>query len=70
MSTSTQWLGNLFADVCVNAKIVNTRVSFSFHSSVHSFDLKEQVLYETFEEMFDQKNSQNEIFDAQGLRPQ
>ena len=28
MSTSTQWLSNIFAGICVNAKIVNMRVSF------------------------------------------
>ncbi len=30
MSTSTQWLVNLFSNVCMNAKIVNMRVSFYF----------------------------------------
>jgi hypothetical protein len=27
MSTSTQWLSNLFAGICVNAKIVNMHVN-------------------------------------------
>ncbi len=30
MSTSTQWLANLFADVCMNAKIVNMHVNIYF----------------------------------------
>lgn len=29
MSTSTQWLANLFDGVCINAKIMNTHVRFS-----------------------------------------
>ena len=29
MSTSTQWLSNLFAGICVDSRIVNTHVSFS-----------------------------------------
>jgi hypothetical protein len=28
MSTSTQWLANLFDGVCMNAKIINMHVSF------------------------------------------
>jgi hypothetical protein len=28
MSTNTQWLANLFDGVCMNAKIINMRVSF------------------------------------------
>jgi hypothetical protein len=28
MSTSTQWLSNLFAGICVSAKVVNMHVSF------------------------------------------
>ena len=28
MSTSTQWLSNLFAGICVNAKVVNMHVKF------------------------------------------
>ena len=28
MSSSTQWLANLFAGVCINAKIINMKVSF------------------------------------------
>jgi hypothetical protein len=38
MSTSTQWLSNLFSDICMSAKIVNMRVSISFRRvdlSVH-----------------------------------
>jgi hypothetical protein len=27
MSTSTQWLSNIFAGICVNAKMVNMHVS-------------------------------------------
>jgi hypothetical protein len=37
MSTSTQWLANLFADVCINAKIINMRVSFLFRFVFFSF---------------------------------
>ena len=29
MSSSTQWLGNLFAGICINAQIVNMQVSCS-----------------------------------------
>jgi len=32
MSTSTQWLSNLFAGICVSAKIVNMQVSLSLES--------------------------------------
>jgi hypothetical protein len=28
MSTSTQWLANLFAGICMNANMINMRVSF------------------------------------------
>ena len=32
MSTSTQWLSNLFAGICVNARVVNMHVSHSLLS--------------------------------------
>ena len=75
MSTSTQWLSNLFAGICVSAKIVNMHVSFSlenvFFSSINRLYLfKEQTLFDSIGDVFEQKSPQNEIFDVQGLRPQ
>ncbi|UJR09447.1 hypothetical protein I4U23_013686 [Adineta vaga] len=55
MSASTQWLSNLFAGICVNAKIVNT---------------KEQILFDSVGDMFEQKPPQSEILDAQGIKPE
>jgi hypothetical protein len=37
---------------------------------INSFAFKEQVLYDTFEEIFEQKPPKSEILDVQGLRPQ
>ncbi|UJR36718.1 hypothetical protein I4U23_029434 [Adineta vaga] len=55
MSTSTQWLASLFDGVCLNAKIIN---------------MQEQVLFNSFEEIFEQKPPHNEILDVQGLKPE
>ncbi|CAF3656194.1 unnamed protein product [Rotaria sp. Silwood1] len=55
MSTSTQWLSNLFAGICVNANLVN---------------MHEQIIFDTIEDMFQQKLLQNDILDVQGLKPQ
>lgn len=72
MSTSTQWLSNLFAGICVNAKIVNMHVCFSslFEKKRIKIVLQEQTLFDTVEDMFLQKTPQSELLDAQGLRPQ
>src|SRR5438067_164224 len=73
ISTSTQWLSNLFNGICMNAKIINMRVSFSFKFFclfIYSFDLKGEVLYDKFEEIFQRKPPQNEILDVQGFKPQ
>jgi len=55
MSTTTQWLSNIFAGVCVSAKMVN---------------MKEQTLFTSVNDMFEQKTPQNEIYDVQGMKPQ
>ncbi|CAF0869929.1 unnamed protein product [Rotaria sordida] len=55
MSSSTQWLANLFDGVCMNAKITN---------------MNEQILFDTFEEIFERKPPKNEILDVQGFKPQ
>ncbi|CAF1647977.1 unnamed protein product, partial [Adineta ricciae] len=55
MSSSTQWLSNLFAGICVNAKIVN---------------MKDQILFDAFGDIFEQKPPQSEILDIQGLKPE
>lgn len=54
MSSSTQWLSNLFTGICVQAKIVN---------------MHEQTLFDKVEDIFDQKPPQNEVLDVEGLRP-
>jgi hypothetical protein len=72
MSTSTQWLANLFDGVCMNAKIINMQVSFYLNACpfiIFLFCFKEQTLFNTFEEIFEQKPPQSEILDVQGLRP-
>ncbi|CAF1627464.1 unnamed protein product, partial [Adineta ricciae] len=55
ISTSTQWLANLFDGVCLDAKIMN---------------MQEQVLFDSFEDIFEQKPLQHDILDVQGLKPQ
>ncbi|CAF3673345.1 unnamed protein product [Adineta steineri] len=55
MSTSTQWLSNLFDGICMDAKIIN---------------MHEQTLFNSFKEMFQDKPAQNELLDVQGLKPQ
>ncbi|CAF3859734.1 unnamed protein product [Rotaria sp. Silwood2] len=55
MSSSTQWLANLFDGVCINPKIIN---------------MNGQVLFDTFEEIFERKSPQNVILDVQGSKPQ
>ncbi|CAF1148680.1 unnamed protein product [Rotaria sordida] len=55
MSTRTQWLSNLFTGICVSATIVN---------------MHEKILFDTIEDIFQQKPPQNEILDVQGLKPQ
>ncbi|CAF3173678.1 unnamed protein product [Rotaria socialis] len=55
MSTSTNWLSNLFAGVCVSATVAN---------------LHEQTLFDNVDDIFQQKPAQSEILDVQGLRPQ
>jgi hypothetical protein len=39
MSTSTQWLSNMFAGICVSAKIVNMHVCSSLKSFISSSKL-------------------------------
>jgi hypothetical protein len=71
MSTSTQWLSHMFAGICVSAKIVNTHVRFRSKSLFYFvFFFKEQILFDTFEDMFEQKPPQSELLDVQGLRPE
>ncbi|CAF1449875.1 unnamed protein product [Rotaria magnacalcarata] len=55
MSTSTSWLSNLFAGVCVNATVANIR---------------EQILFDNISDIFQKKPAQSEILDINGLRPQ
>ncbi|CAF4790451.1 unnamed protein product, partial [Rotaria magnacalcarata] len=54
MSTSTSWLSNLFAGVCVNATVANIR---------------EQILFDNISDIFQKKPAQSEILDINGLRP-
>ncbi|CAF4178681.1 unnamed protein product, partial [Rotaria sp. Silwood2] len=54
MSTSTQWLSNLFAGICVSATIVN---------------MNGEILFDAVEHMFQQRPPQNEILDVDGSRP-
>ena len=71
MSSSTQWLAKLFADVCIYARILNMNVNFYLNCFLCiNFCLKEQVLFDTFEEIFEEKPAQNEILDVQGFKPQ
>lgn len=72
MSTSTQWLSNIFAGICVSAKIVNMHVRLfsQNHYILIIVCLKEQTLFDTVEDMFEQKVPQSEILDVHGLRSQ
>jgi hypothetical protein len=72
MSTSTQWLSNLFDGICVSAKVVNMHVKFLLRIILcHEFFFqKEQTLFDTVEDIFEQKPPQSEMLDIQGLKPQ
>ncbi|CAF4559950.1 unnamed protein product [Rotaria sp. Silwood1] len=55
MSSSTQWLANLFDGVCMNAKIIN---------------MNGQILFDTFEEIFERKPPKSVILDVKGCKPE
>lgn len=74
MSTSTQWLSNLFAGICVSAKIVNMKVRSFICDLCDQYRLfnclKEQTLFDEVEDIFEQKAPKSEIYDVQGSKPQ
>ena len=45
LSTSTQWLANLFNGVCMNAKIINMHVNISSSFSLKLFSLLRNKFY-------------------------